>query len=98
LLGKKREARLRARRPAALYGEIETVKFNASKRSARLLQATRLSSASTTALGRQRPLHCFPYKFSGNVFVVMAIDVSRASYLLPGDSWMPRFHIIPQAA
>src|SRR5438128_1241542 len=44
--------------------------------------------------GRQRPFHGFPYKLGRDVFIIMAINVSRACHLLPADSWMPRLQII----
>ncbi len=62
-------------------------------------QTPRLSSISITARKAwQCPLDCFPYKLGRNVFVIVAIDVSRTSHLLPADRGMPRFYFIRQAA
>src|SRR5260370_35284929 len=62
-------------------------------------QTPRLSSISITARKAwQCPLDCFPYNLGRNVFVIVAIDVSRTSHLLPADRGMPRFYFIRQAA
>jgi hypothetical protein len=47
---------------------------------------------------RQRTLHSIPHKLRGDVFIIVAIDISCTSHLLPCDGRMPRLQIVGQAA